>query len=78
LVQLWFDRERLDRENVTKAKMCLDYAAATIICSRVGSKRSEHAEKKFIGAKKVPVIVLSDWENEEEHMVGGNGWDDKC
>jgi hypothetical protein len=27
-------------------------------------------QKKIIGVKMVAVIVLSDWENEEEDMVG--------
>jgi len=28
-------------------------------------------------AKKVPVIVFSDWEDEEEDMLGGKGWDEE-
>ena len=34
-------------------------------------------ERKVIGVKKVPVSVLSDWEDEEEDMVGGEKWDEK-
>jgi hypothetical protein len=34
-------------------------------------------EKKIIGTKKEPAIVLSDWEDEEEDMVGGVGWNEE-
>jgi hypothetical protein len=78
---MWFSsgekRERLDREKVTKAKMRQDKVAAKVVSSGEGSKSSEHVEKKIIGAKKVPVIVLGDWEDEEEDMLGGKGWDEK-
>jgi hypothetical protein len=62
---------------VAKAKMRQKKAAAKVVSSGEGSKSSKHAENKVIGAKKVPVIVLSDWENEEKHMAGGKGLDEK-
>jgi hypothetical protein len=60
---------------VAKVKIRQEKAAAKVVSSGEGSKSSKHVEKKIIGAKKVPVIVLSDWEDEEEDMVGGKGWD---
>jgi hypothetical protein len=77
VVQLREGRERLDREKVTKAKMRQEKAAAKVVSSGEGSKSSKHVEKKIIGTKKAPVIVLSDWEDEEEDMVGGVGWDEE-
>ena len=77
VVQLREERERLDREKVTKAKMHQEKAAAKIVSSGEGSKSSKHVEKKIISTKKAPVIVLSDWEDEEEDMVGGVGWDEE-
>ena len=77
VVQLREERERLDRENVAKAKMHQEKAAAKVVSSGEGSKSSNHAQKTIIGAKKVPVIVLSDWEDEEEDMVGGEEWDEE-
>jgi len=76
VVQLREERERLDREKVTKAKMRPEKAAAKVVSSGEGSKSSKHVEKKIIGTKKAPVIVLSDWQDEEEDMVGGVGWDE--
>ena len=32
-------------------------------------------QKNIIGTEKAPMIVHSDWENEEEGMVGGVRWD---
>ena len=75
VVQLREERERPDRGKVTKAKMRQDKAAAKVVSSGEGSKSSKHVEKKIIGSKKVPAIVLSDWEDEEEDMAGGKGWD---
>jgi len=75
VVQLREERERLDREKVVKAKMHQEKAAAKVVSSGEGSKSSKHMENKIIGAKKVPAIVLSDWEDEEEDMAGGKGWD---
>jgi len=77
VVQLTEERERLDREKVAKATMRQEQAAAKVVFSGEGSKSSQHMEKKIIGAKKVPVIVLSDWEDEEEDMVGGKRWDEE-
>jgi len=77
VVQLREERERLDREKVAKAKMRQEKAAPKVVSSGTGSKSSKHAEKKIIGAKKAPVIVHSDWEDEEEDMVGGKGWDEE-
>jgi len=77
VVQLREERERLDREKVPKAKMRQEKATAKVLSSGEGSKSSKHAEKKIIGAKKVPVIALHDWEDEEECMVGGEGWDEE-
>ena len=51
--------------------MCQENVAAKVVSSGEGSMSSKHVEKKIIGAKKVPAIVLSDWEDEEEDMVGG-------
>jgi hypothetical protein len=62
---------------VAKAKMRQEKAAAKVLSSGAGSKSSKHAEKKIIGAKKAPVIVLRDWEDEEEDMVGRKGWDEE-
>ena len=73
VVQLREERERLDREKVTKAKMRQEKAAAKVVSSGAGSKSSKHVEKKIIDTKKAPVIVLSDWEDEEEDVVGGKG-----
>jgi len=61
VVQLGEERERLGREKVTKAKMRQEKAAAKVVSSGEGSKSSKHVEKKIIGIKKAPVIVLSDW-----------------
>jgi len=77
VVQLREERERLDREKVTNAKMCQEKAAAKVASSGEGSKSSKHVETKIIDTKKAPVIVLSDWEDEEEDMVGGVGWDEE-
>jgi len=73
VVQLREKRKRLDREKVAQAKMHQEKAAAKVVSSGEGLKSSKHMEKKIIGAKKVPVIVLSDWEDEEEDVVGGKG-----
>jgi hypothetical protein len=77
VVQLREERERLDREKVAKAKMRQEKAAEKVVSSGAGSKSSKHAEKKIIGAKKAPVIVLNDCEDEEEDMVGRKGWDEE-
>ena len=77
VVQLREGRERLDREKVAKAKMRQEKAAAKVVSSGEGSKSSKHMEKKVIGAKKAPVIVPSDWEDEEKDMMGGRGWDEE-
>jgi len=77
VVQLREERERLEREKVTKAKMREQKAAAKVVSSGEGSKSSKHVEKKIIGTQKAPVIVLSDWEDGEKDMVGGVGWDEK-
>jgi len=77
VVQLREERERLDIEKVAKAKIHQEKAAAKVVSSGEGFKSSKHAEKKIIGAKKVPVNVLSYWENEEEDMVGGERWDEE-
>jgi len=55
--------------------MWQEKAAAKVVSSGEGSKSSKHVEKKIIGAKKVPVIVLIYWEDEEEDIMGGEGWD---
>jgi len=75
VVQLREERERLDREKVPKAKMRQENAAAKVVSSGEGSKSSKHVGIKIIGRKKAPVIVLSNWKDEEEDMVGGVGWD---
>jgi len=62
---------------VAKAKMCQENVLAKVVSSGEGSKSSKHMEIKIIGAKKVGVIVLSDWEDEEEDMVGGEEWDEE-
>jgi len=77
VVQLREERERLDREKVAKAKMHQENTAAKVVFSGEGSNSSKHAEKKIMGARKVPVFVLCDWEDEEEDMVGGEGWDEE-
>jgi len=77
VVQLREEREMLDREKVAKAKMHQVKAATKVVSSGEGSKSSKHLEKKIIGAQKVPVIVLSDWDDEEEDMVGGKQWNEK-
>jgi hypothetical protein len=69
VVQQREERERLDREIVAKAKMRQEKAAAKVVSSGEGSKSSEYIETKVIGSKKVPVIVLCDWEAEEHDMV---------
>ena len=72
------ERERLDREKLIKATMCHEMPAAQVVSSGEGSKSSKHAEKKIRDAKKVGVIVLTGWEDEEEVMVGGKGlWNEK-
>jgi len=76
-VQLSEERKRLDRENVTKATMRQEKAAAKVVSSGEGSKSSEHVEKKIIGTKMAPVIVLCNQEGEEEDMVSGVGCDEK-
>jgi len=73
VVQIRAERERLDRETVATVKMRQEMAVAKVVTSGDGSKSSKHAEKKMILTKKVPVIVLSDWEDEEEDMVDGEG-----
>jgi hypothetical protein len=50
-------------------------SAAKVVSSGKGSKSSEHVEKKLIGSKKAPVVVLSNEKDEEENMLGGVGWD---
>ena len=60
---------------MAKAKMHQVQAAAKVVSSGVGSETSKHAVKTIIGAQMVPVIVRSDWEDEEEDMVGGKGCD---
>jgi len=75
--QLSEERERLDREKVGISKIHQETPAARVASSGQGSKSSKHAEKKIIVAKKVSVIVLSDWEDEEDNMVGGKGWDEE-
>jgi len=52
-------------------------AAAKVVSSGEGSKSSKHVEIKIIGTKKAPVIVLSDWEDEEEDMVGEVEWNEE-
>jgi len=44
VVQLREEKERLDRENVAKAKMCQEKAAAQVVSSGGGSKSSKHVE----------------------------------
>jgi len=68
VVQLREERERLDREEVAKAKMRQEKVAAKVVSSGEGSKSSKHVEKMIIWAKKIPVIVLSDWEDKEGDM----------
>jgi len=75
VVKLREERDRLDRENVAKSKMPQANAAVKVVSCWEGSRSSKYAEKKIIGAKMVPEIVLSDWKNKEEEMVGGEGWD---
>jgi len=77
VIQLREERDRLDREKAAKAKLHQEKAAAKVVLSGEGSKSSKHMEKKIIGAKKVPAIVLSDWEDDEEDMVGEKGWDEE-
>jgi len=63
VVQLREERERLHREKVTKAEMRQEMAAAKVVLSWEGSKSSIHVEKRIIGTKKAPEIVLSTQEN---------------
>jgi len=49
--------------------------AAKVVSSGEGSKRSEQSEMKIIGAKNVCAVVLSDWANEKDDMVGIERWD---
>ena len=51
--------------------------AAKVVFSGEGSNSSKHAEKNIMGARKVPVFVLSVWEDAEDDMVGGEGWDEE-
>jgi len=77
VVQLREGRERLDGSKVAQANMRQEKAAAKVVSSGEGSKSSNLMEKKVIDGKKVPVIVLSDSEDEEEDMVGGMEWDEE-
>jgi len=54
-----------------------EHVAANVVSSGKWLKSSKQVEKKIIHAKKVPVIVLRDWDNEEEGMVGGVGWNEE-
>jgi hypothetical protein len=74
VVQLRKERERLEGEKVIKAKRGQEKAAAKVVSYGEGSKSSKHVEKKINVTKKTPVIVLCDWEDEEENMMGGVGW----
>jgi hypothetical protein len=49
-------------------------AVAKVVSSGEGSKSSKEVEKTILGAKMVPVIVRSEWEHEEEGMLGGKRW----
>jgi len=55
---------------MAKAKTRQEKASTKVVSSGQGSTSSKHAEKK------IPVIVHSDWENEEEDMVGGKECDE--
>jgi hypothetical protein len=77
VVPLREERERLDREKVAKATMCQENILANVVSSGEDSKSSKHMEMKIIDAKKAGVIVLSDWEDEEDDMVGGEEWDEE-
>jgi hypothetical protein len=46
VVQLRGERERLDREKVTQAKMCQEKAAVKVVSSGEGAKSSKHVEKR--------------------------------
>ena len=77
VVHLREERERLDRENVTKGKIHQEKAAAKVVSSREGSKSSKHVETKIIGTKQAPDIELSDSDNAEDNILCGVGWDEK-
>ena len=77
VVQLREQCKRLDRDKVTKAKIRQEKAAAKVVSSGKGSKSSKHVEMMIIGTKKAHVIMLSDWQDEEENLVGGVGWEEE-
>ena len=62
---------------MANANIHQDKTTAKVVSTGYGLKSSKHTEKKIIGAKKIPVFVLRDGEDEEEDVVGGQGWDEE-
>ena len=77
VVQLREEREQINQEKAAKIKKRQDTAAAKAAPAGKGLKGSKHAEKQGVGSKKVDTNCLSDWEDEEEDITDGGGWDDE-
>jgi hypothetical protein len=70
------ERVRLENQRLAIGQSCQEQAAAKVVSSGQGSKSSELPEMMIIGVKKVPVIVLSDWEDEEQYVGSVEVWDE--
>ena len=76
-MQLRDERERIYQEKAAKIKKRQDKAAAKAEPVGKGLKGLKHAEMQGVGSKKVDTNCLSDWEDEEEDITDGEGWNDE-
>jgi len=77
MVWVRHERERQVGDNTPNAEHHQRQAAAKLVTSGEDLKSSEHSENNLLDGKIILVIILSDWENEIEYIVGGKEWNEK-